>query len=330
MQNLTDTEKLKFLRKCFGKRSELDADGRNVAFACPNGKCSSHAKNKLKFVVRVADTMCHCWVCGLKGKTVSYVLKRFKPNMRAEYLEKFEGRSYLHDDFDLPEEPPEEKLELPPDFRLAAEVEQASRALPDEVAVLKYLQARGVTVSDMWRHRIGISTISRWKRQAIFPSFDAEGELEFAVCRKIDDVKYKYTNHGKKPSEIVFDEIFVDLTRPVTIFEGVFDFMRAGINGTCLLGSYVGQNSKLFRSIIAASCDVTLCLDADAADKAIKIAKPMAEYGVNVKIAELPDGTDPGSLPREQLLDCIAAAKPYTWRDGFLDKISRIKTGTLL
>ena len=65
---VTDTAKIEALKRAFGKKHLLDADGKNCTFKCPNPKCGSHAKDKLKFVVRVEDSACHCWVCDLRGK----------------------------------------------------------------------------------------------------------------------------------------------------------------------------------------------------------------------------------------------------------------------
>ena len=327
---VTDTAKAAFLLKAFGKRHEIDADAANWSFECPNRKCGSHAKEKLKFVVRLEDSMCHCWVCDLKGRTAGWVLKKHKPELVEQFEQLWSVSGYSNGSEQIePETPP---FELPEDFQLLGElVEGPGVKHPDHVRVLRYLQSRSVSVDDMWRFKIGVSSANGFRRSALFPSFDVDGGCRFCLARRTDnDAKWKYKNHGVKAREVVYDEIHLRTDERIYIFEGVFDLIRAGVNGTALMGSFLSEGSALFELITRSGAPVTLCLDDDAADKTIKIADKLVNYGIDVRWARLPTGKDPGEMEKEELLKVLRTAQPIGWQTGLLNRIKNIKSGSIL
>lgn len=327
---VTDTVKANFLRKAFGKQHEIDSDASNWTFACPNRKCGSHAKEKLKFVVRIEDSMCHCWVCDLKGRTIGWVLKKHRPELVEEFEQLWSVSGYAAgDETDEPEEPP---YELPEDFQLLGElVESGGIRNPDHVAVMQYLQNRGVTLDDLWRYKIGVSSENGYRRSALFPSFDADGNCRFCLARRAtDELKFKYKNHGAKAREVVYDEIHLRTDERIHVFEGVFDLIRSRVNGTALMGSFLSEGSALFKKLAQSAAPVTLCLDEDATDKAISIAAKLSRFGIDVRIARLPSGADPGSMERDDVLAALDAAQPFRWQDGLLNRIKGIRSGSVL
>lgn len=327
---VTDTAKAAFLRKAFGKKHEIDADSVNWSFECPNRKCGSHAKEKLKFVVRLEDSMCHCWVCDLKGRTAGWVLKKYRPEMVEEFERLWSVSGYSSDqDQETQEEPP---FELPEDFQLLGElVEGPGVRHPDHVRVLRYLQSRDVTIDDLWRFKIGVSSANGFRRSALFPSFDADGTCRFCLARRADEnAKWKYKNHGVKAREVVYDEIHLRTNEKIHVFEGVFDLIRAGVNGTALMGSFLSEGSALFGLIARSAVPVVLCLDDDAKSKTIKIAEKLINYGIDVRWAKLPPDKDPGEMQREQLLEALENAAPIGWQTGLLNRIKNIKSGSIL
>lgn len=327
---ITDTEKINLIKKAFGKKFEVDSTQENYTFVCPNKKCGSHAKGKLKFVVRVKDSACHCWVCGLKGRNAGYIIKNYAVHLLDEfqrvYQVKHENRSQ-----DQAVEI-EEKHELPQDFRLLAElISEGQLKDPDHVAVYKYLASRNLTIRDLWRYKVGVASGGKFHRAAIFPSFNSEGEFEFAVLRKINpELRMKYFNIGKKSSQIIFNEIHVDFNQRIYLFEGVFDLIRSGLNGTCILGSSLAKSGSLYQKLISKVPPVTICLDADARAKSIKIAQDLVQYGLDVKITNLPEDTDPGSLPKDELHNHLHNAVSFAWQDSITNKIKSIRSGSIL
>jgi DNA primase len=328
---VTDTAKLTSLKSVFGNVFLLDADGKNCAFKCPNPICGSHAKNKLKFIVKLENSACHCWVCGLKGKDAVGIAKKINPQA-AIHLAAVYDKQHKSVLFDSNNDLISTQFSLPDDFQLIANlIEKKSRLYPDTLHIIDYLQSRKITIDDMWRYKIGVSGKTEYRRHALFPSFNKLGECNFCLARSIDSKqKQKYKNHGEKTHQIIYDEIHVNFSEPLHIFEGVFDLIRSGLNGTALLGSNLSKSSLLFKAIIENKPITTICFDGDVKEKALKAANLLHHYGVDVMIAEFPFDSDPGSLDRETVIDIIRKSKTYTPNTSLLYKINKIKSGTNL
>jgi hypothetical protein len=270
----------------------------------------------------------------VRGKSAFWVIKKWAPQhldsfksiYSLEYLDK------LTSFYEESAEKQEKAYELPSDFRLIAELAETGKLYePDHRAVFKYLLERQVAVSDMWRYKIGVSSEQGYRRRVLFPSFDKEGKAEFCLSRTINpSAKRKYENHGKKSSQIVYDEIHVDFSKPVYLFEGVFDLLASGTNGTALLGSILPRNSKLFYMLAIERPPVILCLDPDAKLKEVKIAKLLYEFGIEVKVTPTLTGLDPGSMPKKELALALEQARPFSWNDTFYHKINSLKPGSVL
>ena len=68
---MTISDRVRFVRKFFGNTT-LARDGVNVAVRCP--ACGNG--DKKKFSINLETWQCHCWVCDLRGKTLSHILKK--------------------------------------------------------------------------------------------------------------------------------------------------------------------------------------------------------------------------------------------------------------
>ena len=139
-----------------------------------------------------------------------------------------------------------------------------------------------------------------------------------------------YKNYGAKTSKIIYDEIHVDFQQVVYLFEGVFDLIRSGMNGTVLMGSNLPISGKLFGKLAIERPPVVLCLDSDAKDKATHIASNLSKFGVDVKVSTIPQGKDPGSMDTDMLKKYLQNSRPFSWNDPLIQKIKRIKSGTIL
>jgi DNA primase len=328
MAIITDTQKINFLEKFLGKKYEVDPRGENYIFPCPETNCASHNKNKLKFIVEIGSSRNHCWVCGIKGKNLSYTIKKFKKELLPEYSKIWNIQTKKYDFEEIPKEE-NKSIELPSDFRLIAELIESKQVTKDFQFIVDYLIKRGVTLPEMWKYKIGCSNQFPWRGGPIFPSFDPDGKLNLAIVRYTDpDKKFKYKVFGEHSSKIIYNEIDLLKNEPIVIFEGIFDLIRSGIeNSTCLLGSFLSENSKLFYWLINNSSDVILCLDSDVEEKTYKIADKLSYYGLNVKITKI-SGDDPGSMPREELINNIKASIDYNWQNKINLKIKNIKSGS--
>ena len=195
---------------------------------------------------------------------------------------------------------------------------------PDVKAVLKYAISRGVSKHKLWMLRLGVSLNPEFSRMLILPSYDKNGKLNFYTGRKIDvDTKnsYKYKNALVPKKNIIFNELNLDFSLPLTIVEGPLDLIKTNDNATCLLGSSLTEGMKLFQEIVKNKTDVILALDDDAYDKAIKIAKNLSEYDINVKILNTSIAEDVGDMTTSQFKQIYQEAKEISETDMLLNKI---------
>lgn len=317
----TTEEKLVFIKRFFGA-AHLMSDGINAHVMCPS--CGKSPKKK-KFVIRLDNDLCHCFVCGLKSKNLGNILSKFfGREVASQYRQMFLGN-----DNTFEEGLAEERLILPTDFRLLSENMLSSD--PDLKAAIKYLRHRGIPEKDFWYYKFGISFEGAFKRRVIMPSFDCEGNLNFFTARSYDDSHYmKYHNAKVNKTQIIFNEINIDWSKKLTLVEGPFDLVKSNSNSTCLLGSSLSRESLLFEKITKNKIPVVLALDSDAQFKMIKIANLLYDYNVQVEIMSLGDKEDVGEMSKKEFSEAYYDAKPWAPQDSLAAKIKSLRTGSLL
>ena len=69
---------IKIIDSAFGK-GLYTSDGKNYQIACP--KCSKGDSSKKKLHIDVEDLKYHCWVCGIKGKNILFLIKKLRPDI---------------------------------------------------------------------------------------------------------------------------------------------------------------------------------------------------------------------------------------------------------
>ena len=109
----------------------------------------------------------------------------------------------------------------------------------------------------------------------------------------------KYLNPPVE-KDIIFNELYIDWDEPITIVEGVFDAMVAGINSVPIMGSTLREESKLFQAIVINDTPVYLALDADARKKQEYLIKLFKRYDVDMKIINTENCEDVGSMSRNE------------------------------
>ena len=124
--------------------------------------------------------------------------------------------------------------------------------------------------------------------------------------------------------DIIFNELHIDWSLPITIVEGPLDLLKTNDNATCLLGSSLTQDMKLFKEIVKHKTEVNLALDKDVYFKALKIARMLKEYDVEVNILDTRIADDVGDMSKTQFEDCLNNAKKYEEDDLLLRKIAML------
>lgn len=175
--------------------------------------------------------------------------------------------------------------------------------------------------------RLGVSLDNDFIRRLIIPSFNDNGDINFYTARRIDvdsssPIKYKNASVSKK--DIIFNELFIDWSIPLTLVEGPLDLLKTNDNATCLLGSSLTYDMKLFRKIVENKTEINLALDKDVYFKTLKIAKLLSEYDVKVNILDTRVANDVGDMTHSQFEECLSNAKEYKQNDFLLTKISMI------
>lgn len=308
----------KLVESVFGKGA-ADRGGRNLYVRCPI--CAPKDRTKLKLVVLLENSYVHCWACGYKARSLWYLIHKHGTREQLDdYVARFMPEGARPRILSLADDKEPEQLRLPKDFRLLA---TSTLRDPDARDAMRYLQQRGVTERDLWYLKLGTSDEWRWRRRVIFPSFDAQGQLNYFTARAIDGTRRpKYDNPGLDRVPTVFNELNIDWMQPLTLCEGPFDLVKCPDNTVPLLGSELNERYALFYLIVEHRTPTVLLLDADVRHtKVPRIAGLLARYDVPVRIAEVP--SDPGSLDRSQVAQLIDEAKALTWRDSFNARLDR-------
>ena len=319
----TISNKVKFIRAVFGV-CDLDRAGENIAVSCPCCKTSS----KKKLSINLTTWQTHCWVCGLKGKTLFPILKKyFSHDQALRFKEKFMPKGTTFGSIDKEEEV--EKLTLPQEYTFLGI--KKNEIDPDFNSCVRYLYKRGLTEKDVWYFKLGCASAGRYRRRIIMPSFDAVGELNFFVARSIDsDGNFKYINAPTDKKTIIFNECNINWSKNLTIVEGPFDLIKANENATCLLGANLTEEMALFKKIIKFKTPITLALDADMSHKTQKIASLLSTYDCQVSIVNLGNNEDVGEMSKTEFIESLKCAKVWQRDERLKYKISKIGSGSIL
>jgi len=307
-----DQEKLKILTSFLGPYTR---SGGEVLFSCPF--CKHHKK---KLSVNIHKNVFKCWICDANGKSLSKLVRKFGNTDARFKWSKFEDRIEIGD-FDNLFEDQKPELEvlinLPANF-----VSLANKSLPITAkGPLKYLSERGITKKDILRWKIGYCSDGEYANRVIIPSFNKDGYVNYFVARSWIDEFPRYKN-PQASKNIIFNELFVDWTKPIILTEGVFDAVKAG-NAIPLLGSTMKENSKVFQEIVKREIPVYLALDPDAQKKQDWITEILLSYDVPVYSVDVSGYKDVGEMEPEVFQDRLSKATFIDQTNYLLTKMLR-------
>lgn len=324
---------------CYNKRASLvrqafgsfiaEKDGINVSVKCP--KCGKPGSQKKKLVIKLDDGKFHCWVCGLKGSNARYLFAKYKPELLTKANEIF-GKQKKSSFFLEDEKVEDIKVDILSDLRgfvFLGDINKKSD--PDLKQVVRYAKKRGITTSVMWKYRLGACTSGQMRRRLIVPSFDAYGELNYYSAREIDgSSRMKYINAPIPKKDIIFNDILMDWSKPVTLVEGPLDAILGGENTICLLGSHLSKDSKVFKKIVENRVPVYMALDHDARKKSENISRMLTSFDIEVFEVALPEDKDVADLGHQKLEALKISATRWSQEKRLLRMIASIKTGSLV
>ncbi len=317
----TQSQVITFIQKVFGEGKPSNG-GQNLSVVCPiclakNG----HGYTKKKLVIRTDNWVSHCWVCGHKGRNIMPLLKKYHPNVIGEYVSTFLSSDQLLIEAEEVTGKEEYHLALPSGFELLAKT-----YTKEAWWLKKYLKERGITKDDdLWYWKLGFTEEDPdFKNRIIIPSFDEEGKLNHWTARSTRRGGQKYLNPPTKRENLVFNEMNIDWSKPLTITEGPFDLLKCNENATCLLGSAISEDYLLFQKIVQNNTPIVLALDEDAQDKAFEIAKVFSSYSIDVSLLAVPkEFGDVGAMSKEQFQKLYREATLLTTNNFLSLKIKK-------
>jgi DNA primase len=217
-------------------------------------------------------------------------------------------------------------LNLPAQFR---RIEEAPPAF------VKYLENRGVSAALASARGIGFASTGRYAGRVIVP-VSMDGQLYTYIARttlkhcpncteKLDDCTCRPTKFpkvltprsadGARPSHAIynFDAVAASSAARIVVVEGVFDALRLPSEAVAIMGSSASPIQRTLIGGLARGRECILALDADEAGfkGAVKLAEALTSDMIKVRVAVLPDGSDPGQLTQEELRECLRQAKRY-------------------
>ena len=266
--------------------------GEELLFSCPS--CNHH---KSKFSINLDKNAYKCWVCDYRGRNIRRVIRRFGTYTQLVSWNQLSDETDLQriDDLFMENSVSQSKIEvqLPAEF-----LSLATTPLPATgVRAFKYLKTRGVTEADILKWKIGFCFSGEYRNRIIIPSFAENGDCSYFIARSYTGDSYKYKN-PRASKDVVFNELFIDWNKDLTIVEGVFDALVAG-NAVPILGSTLRKGSDLLYQIVRNDTPIYIALDPDAAAKERRIIKMLLEYDIELYKIDVSGYEDVGSMPKE-------------------------------
>ena len=264
--------------------------GSEKLFYCP--ECGHH---KRKLSINLDRGAFKCWVCDYRGKSIRRLVRKHGTYNNLKDWDEIYGRPNIANfDFLFAEKEEEVKVDvqMPQFFRSL--LRKDLKFVDKEP--FNYLANRGLSRQDIMKWKIGYCNSGEYKNRIVVPSFDDTGDLNYFIARSYRGDYFKYKN-PKATKDVIFNELFIDWDKDLTIVEGVFDAINAG-NAVPILGSTLHSGSNLLRKIVRNDTPCYIALDADASKKEREIIKTLLSYDVELYKIDVNGYEDVGSMPK--------------------------------
>jgi hypothetical protein len=161
-----------------------------------------------------------------------------------------------------------------------------------------YLTRRGVTPSTMYDANIHVVTEGKHAGYVCVP-ITSEDELKGFVLRSIVGKKYWSPTHR---SIFNVDALFEQTDEPVAVVEGCFDALPHYPNACAMLGK---PTKEIKQVLLESRRPLAIAMDADAQQLGWSLATWLQLEGKRASFVQLPPGTDPGELSREEFSSLV-------------------------
>tara|TARA_Y100001938_G_scaffold150727_1_gene243074 strand:+ start:704 stop:1615 length:912 start_codon:yes stop_codon:yes gene_type:complete len=276
-------------------------------YKCP--KCNHH---KRKLSVNFDKNVFKCWICDYSGKNIFYLVRS-----HGSHLDKQDWKEVANI-VDFSEQTKAEErteVEIPREFITLT----GKHISPLSVPARQYLTERGITEEQIVWWKMGYCPDGKYAKRIIVPSFNMEGRLTYFISRSYDNNWIKYLNPPAE-KDFIFNELYLDWNKDITIVEGVFDAVVAG-NAIPLLGSTIREDSYAFQKILSNCQKVYIALDEDAKLKEQKISKLFMSYGMDVYRVDTSGFGDVGEMDQETFQIRKKTAEVLSLDDYLMERI---------
>ena len=256
-------------------------------FYCP--KCKHH---KAKLSLNFDKNVFKCWVCDYLGKDIGRLVYSYGSPQNKSQWKAIAG---IVDFSEVKEEEDEEILiTLPEEFITLTN----KKINPLSISARQYLKERGLTRDDIVWWKMGYCPDGDYKERIIIPSFDLKGNINYFIARSYTPGTWQKYKNPPAEKDFIFNELYLDWNKDITIVEGVFDAIVAH-NAIPLLGSTLRENSYIFQKIVNKCDKIYIALDADARAKEDKISQLFISYGMDVYRIDTSGFGDIGEMDKE-------------------------------
>ena len=262
-----------------------------ISFDCPECDDDRHKGN---LEVNYFSHVYKCWSCSDENGTHGPLGKLFD-----KYGNKKQKKVYniLQPEENKPREKKLPKLRLPDNFTLFRD---SNPRYPVYQQAYSYLKNRGITDDIIEKYGMGFCDKGNHFGRIVIPSYDKNGELNYYIARSWDPhTKAKYKNPESSKDLIIFNEHLIDWDKDIFLVEGAFDSVFLP-NSIPMLGKHMSD--LLFETLYErATGNITICLDSDAFQAAIKLYHNLNGgrlYG-NIKLIKLTGDSDVADLRGE-------------------------------
>jgi len=262
-----------------------------ISFNCP---VCDDGRNKHNLEVNYVVNVYKCWSCGDSEGTHGPLGRIFD-----RYGNKKQKKLYnvLKPETVVKREKKKKSLKLPDAFTL---FKDSSPVYPVRRQAMNYLKNRGITDEMIEKYGIGFCDKGDHAGRIIVPSYDKKGELNYYIARSWNPMsRAKYKNPEAEKDKIIFWENLIDWNKDIFLVEGAFDGLFLE-NSIPMLGKHMSE--LLFETIyLNAKGNITICLDADAWENAVKLYHELngGDLWGKIKLIKLPDDSDIADLRGE-------------------------------
>jgi DNA primase len=301
--------KIQLLEEVFG---DFEQQGSEYLFYCP--KCDFH-KKKLSF--NVLKDKFKCWYCDWSGNSIAWAIRYTRDKGKIFEWEEING-VFDHSEFDFDKifNEGEEQKPIVESLKYFKTL-NCKEHNPSSIQALKYLKQRGVSEKDIVYWKMGYCDEGRYNGRIIIPSFDLNGDMNYFIARTYKGSKILYLNPIASKN-IVFNELYIDYDRPITLVEGVFDAIVAS-NSIPLLGSTLIDSSYILECLIVNECkSVYLALDTDVKlEKENKIINVLLKHNLKVLKVPIKPYKDVGEMTKGEFEKRKKEASEITFENQF-------------